>query len=75
MNTHGTLHTPQRQEPAYYEILYRPPEGGRWKKAGRATTEAEALTLIGGPGDWHLKAIYVDDAGPGLFDDVADEPK
>lgn len=57
-------------EPAYVEILYRAPEGGRWKKVGRAATQAEALTLIGGPGDWHLRPVFADEKEPTLFDDV-----
>lgn len=67
-------------EPTLYVIWYRAPgKGQRWKKAGRTTTYAEALTLIGGAGDWHIAPLrdkrLAGDAAPaakeqpGLFDE------
>lgn len=33
-------------------------KGARWRKAGRAGTHAEAVTLIGGKGDWHIAPVF-----------------
>lgn len=63
-----------------YQIWYRAPgKGHRWVKAGRASTHAEAVAMIGGPGDWHIAALYnADLASGGLFADAdtaaADRP-
>ncbi len=64
-------------EPVLYQLWHRPPgKRQRWRKAGRTSTRAEALTLIGGPGDWHIAPLYDsrlagenrDTKRPGLFD-------
>jgi hypothetical protein len=56
-------------EPVLFQIWYRAPaKGSRWVKAGRASTYAEAVAVIGGKGDWHIAPLHNPDlAGDGLF--------
>jgi hypothetical protein len=63
-------------EPLLFVIWYRAPgKGQRWRKAGRASTHAEAVAMIGGAGDWHITPLFDADLaadGPSLFDDDGD---
>lgn len=45
-------------EPVMFIIWHSRPGEKKWHRAGRAPTHAEAVTLIGGRGDWHLAPIY-----------------
>jgi hypothetical protein len=72
---------PTPLEPVLYVIWYRAGSGRRWKKVGRTATHAEAVTLCGHRGDWHIAPLYdqqfeaepkaarPDADGPSLFDD------
>jgi hypothetical protein len=44
--------------PVLFIIWHRTGPGHRWVKAGRTETHTEALTLIGGPGDWWISPLY-----------------
>jgi hypothetical protein len=52
------MKTTTTTEPTLYVIWHRAGKGKRWKKAGRASSRAEALTMIGGSGDWHLAPLH-----------------
>jgi hypothetical protein len=57
-------------QPVLFVIWYRPEKGHRWVKAGRTSTHAEAVAMIGGKGDWHIAPLYnADVGGDGLFAD------
>jgi len=45
-------------EPVLYVIWHREGKGRRWRKAGRVSTHAEAVAMIGGKGDWHIAPLY-----------------
>jgi hypothetical protein len=44
--------------PLLFVIWLRAPGSGRWMKAGRTTTHAEAVTLIDARGDWRIEPLY-----------------
>lgn len=41
-------------EPLLWLIWYKAPGTDRWVRAGRAGSRAEALTLVGGTGEWRF---------------------
>ncbi len=54
----ATTDVPKSAEPVLFQIWHREQtKGARWKKAGRASTHAEAITMIGGKGDWWIGTL------------------
>lgn len=66
-----TSATSNEAGPVLFLIWFRERTGCPWRKAGRVTTYTEALTVIGGSGDWHVQPVFsaaAPEAQPDLFD-------
>ena len=48
---------PSTEAPSLFVIWFRVGKGHRWTKVGRAGTHAEAVTMCGSEGDWHVAEL------------------